>query len=153
MKSPKFHPWFQSLAIAVVRVTFKLFYGYRVIGRENAPEGACVVVSNHVQNSDPCFIVISTGNSTLYRAMGKKELFEIPFVNRLVTWLGAFPVDRGKADMNAIRSALRTYFREKGHTVPPMGWWLPLLKLRLGLVSPPSPRPADDPNPQDDFFD
>ncbi|MBR3867626.1 MAG: 1-acyl-sn-glycerol-3-phosphate acyltransferase [Butyricicoccus sp.] len=107
MKSPKFHPWFQSLAIAVVRVTFKLFYGYRVIGRENAPEGACVVVSNHVQNSDPCFIVISTGNSTLYRAMGKKELFEIPFVNRLVTWLGAFPVDRSKADMNAIRSALR----------------------------------------------
>lgn len=108
MKSPKFHPWFQTLAINVVRAVFKVFYGYRVIGQANVPEGACVVVANHVQISDPCFVVIATGNRTLYRAMGKKELFSVPFVNRLVTWLGAFPVDRSKADMTAIRNALRT---------------------------------------------
>lgn len=79
-----------------------------MIGRENIVEGASVVVANHVQLSDPCFIVVATGNRTHYRAMAKKELFGVPFVNRLVTWLGAFPIDRSKADMTAIRTALRT---------------------------------------------
>lgn len=55
--------------------------------------------------------------------------------------------------MSAIRSALRAYFREPGHTSPPVGWWLPLLKLRLGFVKPPAVRQEKDPAVRDDFFD
>lgn len=107
MKSAVFHPRFQRIAIVAVRLSFRLFFGYRVVGQENVPDGACIVVSNHVQINDPCFVVIAVGGKVPFRAMAKKELFEIPFVNRLVTWLGAFPVDRSRADVGAIKTALR----------------------------------------------
>jgi 1-acyl-sn-glycerol-3-phosphate acyltransferase len=38
--------------------------------------------------------------------MAKKELFKIPLVNKLVAALGAFPVDRGGADVSAIKKAI-----------------------------------------------
>lgn len=80
-----------------------------------------------------------------------RRVFDLHFLDSMLY----LSTDRSSSaqSITAIRSALRTYFREKGHTAPPMGWWLPLLKLRLGVVSPSSPRPADDPNLQDDFFD
>lgn len=107
MKSAVFHPKFQKIAIPVVWLAFRLFFGFRVIGRENIPDGPCVVVPNHVQNSDPCFVAVVLGNRTPVMAMAKKELFDIPFLGRLVTWLGAFPVDRSKADLTAVKTSLR----------------------------------------------
>ena len=107
MKSAVFHPKFQRFAVGVVRVSFQMFFGYRVVGRENVPDEACIIVPNHVQMNDPCFVAIAVGSKLPFRAMGKKELFSIPVLNRLFTWLGAFPVDRSKADVNAIKTALR----------------------------------------------
>ena len=107
MKKAVFHPKFQKIAIPVVHAAFKLFFGFKVDGKENIPEGPCVIAPNHVQASDPCFVAAVLGTQTPLRAMGKKEVFEIPFLGRLITWLGAFPVDRSTADLNAVRTALR----------------------------------------------
>ena len=107
MKSPVFHRWFQMIAIRAVRLTYKLLYGYRVIGKENVPDGPCIIAPNHTQNSDPCFVMAAVGDRVPFRAMAKKELFEIPLLNRLFVWIGGFPVDRGKADMTAVKTALR----------------------------------------------
>ena len=49
----KYHRWFQALVVPLVALAFHIFFGYRVIGRENIPEGGCVVCPNHVQLSDP----------------------------------------------------------------------------------------------------
>ena len=39
----KFHQWFQTLALPFVGASFHIYFGLRVIGRENLPEGGCVV--------------------------------------------------------------------------------------------------------------
>ena len=44
----KYHRWFQALVVPLVALAFHIFFGYRVIGRENIPEGGCVVCPNHV---------------------------------------------------------------------------------------------------------
>ena len=35
----KYHRWFQALVVPLVALAFHIFFGYRVIGRENIPEG------------------------------------------------------------------------------------------------------------------
>ena len=103
----KFHRWFQWFAVPFVALGFHIYFGYKVIGRENIPEGGCVVCPNHVQLSDPPFAAVALGHQTPLRLMAKKELFE---GNKLFAWLiaalGAFPIDRGGADITAIKTAL-----------------------------------------------
>ena len=103
----KYHRWFQWIAIPFVALAFHIHFGYRIKGRENIPEGGCVVCPNHVQLSDPPFAAVALGHKTPLRLMAKKELFE---GNRLFAWLiaalGAFPIDRSGADITAIKTAL-----------------------------------------------
>ena len=103
----KFHRWFQWFAVPFVALGFHIYFGYKVIGRENIPEGGCVVCPNHVQLSDPPFAAVALGHQTPLRLMAKKELFE---GNKLFAWLiaalGAFPIDRAGADITAIKTAL-----------------------------------------------
>ena len=39
----KFHRWFQWMAVPFVALAFHIYFGYKVIGRENIPAGGCVV--------------------------------------------------------------------------------------------------------------
>ncbi len=104
----KFHRWFQKIALPVVELSLHLYFGVRVIGRENLPEGGCVVCPNHTQNSDPPMAAIAISNRYQTMCMAKKELFAIKGLGPLITWLGAFPVDRSRADLTAIKIALKT---------------------------------------------
>ena len=40
------------------------------------------------------------------RYMAKKELFKIPLLSQLIRALGAFPVDRGGADVSSIKKSI-----------------------------------------------
>ena len=103
----KYHRWFQWLVVPFVALAFHISFGYRIIGRENIPEGGCVVCPNHIQLSDPPFAAVALSHRTPLRLMAKKELFQ---GNKLFAWLiaalGAFPVDREGADITAIKTAL-----------------------------------------------
>lgn len=103
----KYHRWFQWLVVPFVALAFHIYFGYRIIGRENIPEGGCVVCPNHIQLSDPPFAAVALSHRTPLRLMAKKELFQ---GNKLFAWLiaalGAFPVDREGADITAIKTAL-----------------------------------------------
>lgn len=94
----KYHRWFQALVVPLVALAFHIFFGYRVIGRENIPEGGCVVCPNHVQLSDPPFAAVALGGKTPIRLMAKKELFRKKIFAWLIAALGAFPIDREGAD-------------------------------------------------------
>lgn len=102
----KYHRWFQWFAIPFVALAFHIYFGFKIIGRENIPEGGCVVCPNHVQLSDPPFAAVALGHTVPLRLMAKKELFR----NRLFSWLiaalGAFPIDREGTDITAIKTAL-----------------------------------------------
>ena len=103
----KYHPVFQHIALPCVSAALHLYFGYKVIGRENIPEGGCVICPNHSDVIDPPLVAAAMGNSHRIRLMAKKELFSGKFFGGLITWLGAFPVDRDRADITAIKTALQ----------------------------------------------
>ena len=90
----------------VINFIWKVFFGWKVYGRENIPKnGGFIVASNHLSNFDPPLVGTAVWTRECY-FFAKKELFEI---NKFFTWLikayNAFPADREKIDRNAIRKA------------------------------------------------
>ena len=100
--------WYRLL-YALVRLGLFFWHPvFRVIGRENIPaDGAYVICPNHSGLADPIWIVLAMKLDHVPRIMAKKELFRIPILNKLITWLGAFGVDREGVDINAIKMGLR----------------------------------------------
>lgn len=81
---------------------FKLKYRMKYVGRENVPEqGAYIIASNHIRATDP--ILLGMGLKREVQFMAKEELFRNKFLGWFLRKLGAFPVDRGKADTGSIR--------------------------------------------------
>ena len=117
----KYHRWFQALVVPLVALAFHIFFGYRVIGRENIPEGGCVVCPNHVQLSDPPFAAVALGGKTPIRLMAKKELFDHKMLSPILKIADAFPVSRGSNDIGAIKTALQTLKDGDMFTIFPSG--------------------------------
>lgn len=117
----KFHPKFQAIAIPIVKIYDDLKYNFHIIGRENIPEGGCVVIANHTQWADPVLLATAMGNRYPIVAMAKKELFAIKPLAPLISALGAFPVDRGTADIGAIKTALKSVKEGKKLVIFPEG--------------------------------
>lgn len=80
----------------------------RMRGTENEPttdQGAYLVIANHRTWADPIYLacVLKHGQPHF---MAKKELFKIPLLNLLIRALGAYPVNRGGADVGAIKHTI-----------------------------------------------
>jgi 1-acyl-sn-glycerol-3-phosphate acyltransferase len=67
------------------------------------PTGPALIVSNHLHNIDPVLAIAAFPRPVHY--MAKKEAYHVPVLKQLMNFVGAFPVDRGKADRTAIRRA------------------------------------------------
>ncbi len=117
----KYNRIFQALAIPIVNVYDHLKYNYHVIGREKVPDGGCVLVANHTQWADPVLVGTALGNQYPLVAMAKKELFQIKLLGPLISALGAFPVDRGTADIGAIKTSLKAVKEGKKLLIFPEG--------------------------------
>jgi 1-acyl-sn-glycerol-3-phosphate acyltransferase len=84
--------------------TFLYVKGPYVQGRENVPKtGGAILVSNHLNNADPCIIPGALNRRII--TMAKKEMFKWPVISLLFRFIGAFPVDRSGADIAALREA------------------------------------------------
>lgn len=79
-----------------------------VRGRENIPEGPCMLCCNHSSFSDPVWVIVYGRLSRLPRIMAKQELMKLPVLGWLYRKLGAFPVDRGATDLKAVQTTLKT---------------------------------------------
>ena len=84
----------------------KLLFPVRVQNRERVPEGAMVLCAPHSSMIDPVLLMMALGIRRFPRFMAKRELFAKPLLGGILRGMGVFPVDRGKADMQAIRTAL-----------------------------------------------
>lgn len=96
-----------EILIVVFRIYCGIFHPVRVTGKENLPaEGGFMLCANHISFLDPVITVLYVKRHI--RFMGKKELFRNKFCANVFAAIGAFPVDRGKADLSAIREAIKT---------------------------------------------
>lgn len=90
-----------------VQMVFTIFFRIQVTGQENVPQdGGVILASNHQSYLDPMLV-----GAVLKRPlhfMARKSLFQKFF---LFTWLirsvNAFPVDRERGEIGAVRQALR----------------------------------------------
>lgn len=84
----------------------RLLLRMEVRGRRNVPpDGPLIVACNHVSYVDPVALGVALPRPIAY--MAKVELFRIPLLGPLIAALGAYPVDRGKGDVAAIRNSLQ----------------------------------------------
>jgi len=94
-----------SISRFLLRVILTAFFGFRVDGRAHEPaDGPVIVVSNHLSDLDP--LVVGSALRRRVTFMAKHELFQVPGVRWWVAKCGAFPVRRGAADRQALRTAL-----------------------------------------------
>jgi 1-acyl-sn-glycerol-3-phosphate acyltransferase len=90
------------LAAFVLRALFRLGYRVEVVGRERVPRGGVLVLaSNHQSNLDPPLIGAFFPREICFVA--KKQLFEKPWMSRLIRHYNAIPLDRAGVDRRAIR--------------------------------------------------
>ncbi|WP_085992017.1 lysophospholipid acyltransferase family protein [Oceanobacillus senegalensis] len=95
-----------KVAKSLVSVILFPLYRIKVIGKDNIPKnGPVLICSNHISNFDPPVVGITSPRDIYFMAKG--ELFEKPFLGRLLKGIHAFPVKRGLADRNALRMGLQ----------------------------------------------
>ena len=91
----------------LVTLVANIFHPVTVIGRENLPEHGALLCPNHNSNWDPVLVALKVPVNYRLHIMAKKELF----CNKVFDWvlrkLGAFPVDRGEGDIEAVKNALK----------------------------------------------
>ena len=80
----------------------------RFRGRENEPtveEGAYLVIAPHRTWADPIYLCAALRHWQPH-FMAKQELFRIPLLRGLIRAFGAYPVNRGGADVVAVRHTI-----------------------------------------------
>lgn len=83
----------------------KWLFRIKVVGAENEPEtGGCLVLANHISYVDVIALAVSLKRQIRY--MAKKELFKVPLLGRLITSLGAFPVDRTGSAVSSLKKSI-----------------------------------------------
>jgi 1-acyl-sn-glycerol-3-phosphate acyltransferase len=98
------NPVLYWLARAVLVPFFLLYFRIARLGREHIPSsGPVLLAANHRSFLDPFVIGALTRRPVYY--MAKRELFEHRWQAWLLNSLGAFPVDRGRADEQAMATA------------------------------------------------
>ena len=103
-----------------VRILLLLLTRCQLKGKENVPsQGPLLIVSNHIALTDP--IIIGAVIDRKVAFMAKEELFRFKFSRFFLRNLGAFPVYRGRMDVEALRQALQVLAEGKALVMFPEG--------------------------------
>ena len=82
-------------------------------------EGGLIICANHISAFDVFSIAAIAPRQITFIA--KKELFSVPILGRLIKALGAIKIDRGGADVGAIRAAVNSAKENKAVAIFPQG--------------------------------
>ncbi len=104
----------------VLAPILKIFFRVHTHGTENIPqEGGALICSNHIAIRDVFIVAVSAKRQIKF--IGKKELFKVPLLGRVIRALGAVPVDRGGSDVAAIRTSVELIERGDLVSIFPQG--------------------------------
>lgn len=96
---------FYKVVRAIVAGFCKVFWRVSIEGREHLPtSGAFILSPVHRSNIDTPLAACVT--SRRMRFMGKQEMWKVAPIGKIFTALGAFPVNRGTADREALRTCI-----------------------------------------------
>jgi len=110
---------------------FLVYFRLQRIGREHLPaSGPLLLAANHRSFLDPFVIGCLVRRPVYY--MAKRELFEKRWQAWVLNALGAFPIDRGAGDGEAMRTARAILERGDCVVVFPEG-----TRIRKGPLQPP----------------
>lgn len=97
----KFYKFIRAVFLKPLRAVFRI----HVTDPENMlRDQGCLLCANHTSMLD--VLILSAGLDCQIRYMAKKELFSIPLLKQLITALGAYPVNRGGADVSSIKRTI-----------------------------------------------
>lgn len=121
--------WYAALQLIARGFYITLLLG-RAFHRDRVPEsGGLLVVSNHQSFLDPVLAALPIGRP--FNPMARDSLFRQRAFAWLIRSLYAFPVKRGRADLGAIREAIRRLKRGNIVLVFPEG-----TRTRDGTIRP-----------------
>ncbi len=100
------NPWYKAI-LHIGWPFFTFYHPIKVIGRENIPEGGCLVCANHSSMSDPCFVVVAFSKKRQLHIMAKASVMRLPILGPLLKKAGIFGIERGKADFTAVKTAMK----------------------------------------------
>ena len=104
----------------IVSPIYRLIFNVRIKGKENIPnKGGVLLCPNHVAAID--VITIGVASPRQITCIAKKELFSVPLLGGLIKALGAVKIDRGGADVGAIKAAVSAIADGKTVVIFPQG--------------------------------
>jgi 1-acyl-sn-glycerol-3-phosphate acyltransferase len=101
------------------RSLIEVFAALEVDGWETIPEGACLFASNHQSMVDPPLIGSCLPREISFVA--RRTLFDNPIFGFIIRACNSIPLDRGQADVGAIRAALAALAAGRGLLIFPEG--------------------------------
>lgn len=81
------------------------FHRIKIEGRENVPQGGCLIVANHVSYMDPTTVGWAVAREIFY--LGRKTLFKPPFWNWFLPMCNVLPIDRDGRDISGLRNIIK----------------------------------------------
>ena len=92
----------------------------KIEGKENLPkDGSYIIACNHRTIWDPIMIACTVKRRCSF--MAKAEFFKNKAFAKLITWAGAFPVERGSGDTSALDKAVSDIKEGKPFVIFPEG--------------------------------
>ena len=114
----------------VLKAFILVYFRLRRLGREHIPAGGVILAANHRSFLDPFLVGCCIGRPIYF--MAKQELFRNPLVGWFLNCMGAFPVRRGEADEESVKTSLALLERGRAVVIFPEG-----TRIRAGSLASP----------------
>lgn len=107
-------PRIRRVSHKFLHLLFRFIWTLKVTGLDNVPRtGPVIIAFNHISWWDGPVAIFGLGFTRYLRFPGKAELFNVPILGWFLKAVGMFPLNRGRSDVQAIRTAVEV-IREGG---------------------------------------